>query len=69
MLVGHLTASGAADTSFGPDGTGFTSVENGRQSDVWRLAIDPINGDILACGDQWDSNGEPHAAIIQFTAP
>ena len=26
MLVGHLTAGGAADTSFGPNGTGFAAV-------------------------------------------
>jgi hypothetical protein len=69
MLVGHLTASGVADTSFGPDGTGFTAVQDGPQSSVRGLAIDPINGDILACGDQYDSNGQPHAAIIQLTAP
>jgi uncharacterized delta-60 repeat protein len=50
MLVGHLTASGVADTSFGPDGTGFTIVQNGVSSGVSGLAIDPRNGDILACG-------------------
>jgi uncharacterized delta-60 repeat protein len=67
MLVGHLTAGGVADTSFGPDGTGFTVVQDGTQSFVRRLAIDPINGDILACGDERDVS--PHAAIIQLTAP
>jgi uncharacterized delta-60 repeat protein len=69
MLVGHLTASGVADTSFGPDGTGFTAVQDGRQSDVRGLAIDPITGDILACGDSTTSDGFPHAAIVRLTAP
>ena len=68
IIVGHLTASGAADTSFGPDGTGFTAVQDGTQSYVRGLAIDPINGDILACGDQSDSTGHPHAAILRLTA-
>jgi uncharacterized delta-60 repeat protein len=65
MLVGHLTASGMADTSFGPDGTGFIAVQDGTQSSVRRLAIDPINGDILACGDQYNPED---AAIIRLTA-
>jgi len=68
-LVGHLTASGVADTSFGPDGTGFTAVQDGTQSNMRGLAIDPINGDILEYGDYRDSNGQPHAEIIRLTAP
>jgi uncharacterized delta-60 repeat protein len=69
MLVGHLTASGVADTSFGPDGTGFTDVQDGTQSNMRGLAIDAINGDILEFGDYRDSNGQPHAEIIRLTAP
>jgi uncharacterized delta-60 repeat protein len=69
MLVGHLTASGAVDTSFGPDGSGFTAVQDGTQSDVRGLAIDPTNGGILACGDSDDGGNQPHAAIIRLTAP
>jgi uncharacterized delta-60 repeat protein len=66
MLVGHLTASGLADPSFGPDGTGFTAVQDGPQSSVRGLAIDPTNGDILACGGQINPLD---AAIIRLTAP
>ncbi len=69
MLVGHLTPSGVADTSFGPDGTGFTAVQDGSECDVRGLAIDLINGDILVCGDNRDSSNQPHAAIIRLTAP
>jgi uncharacterized delta-60 repeat protein len=69
MLVGHLTASGSADASFGPDGTGFTAVQDGAESLVYGLAIDPINGSILACGFTSDLYGHSHAAIIRLTAP
>jgi uncharacterized delta-60 repeat protein len=69
MLIGHLTASGVADTSFGPDGTGFTTVQDGTQiGNVRGLAIDPTNYDILACGDSTDNNGQSHGAIIRLTA-
>jgi uncharacterized delta-60 repeat protein len=69
MLIGHLTASGVADTSFGPDGTGFTTVQDGTQiGNVRGLAIDPTSGDILACGDSTDSNGYGHGTTIRLTA-
>jgi uncharacterized delta-60 repeat protein len=69
-LVGHLTASGSADTSFGPDGTGFTALQDSPlASAVHGLAIDPTNGGILACGVSWDSGSYPHATIMRLTAP
>ena len=67
MLVGHLTASGVADTSFGPDGTGFTTVRDGNNSGVFAVAIDPTNGDILVSGFQINSVSD--AAVIRLTAP
>jgi uncharacterized delta-60 repeat protein len=70
MLVGHLTASGAADTSFGADGTGFTVVQDGLNSQVNAVAIDPTNGDILGCGytRPFDSN-KFQAVIVRLTPP
>jgi uncharacterized delta-60 repeat protein len=70
MLVGHLTAAGAADTSFGPDGTGLTVVQDGLDSRVWSVAVDPINGGILASGYSISSSGAAQqAAVARFTAP
>jgi uncharacterized delta-60 repeat protein len=72
MLLGHLTAAGAADTSFGPSGTGFTTIPDGQSSEVWGVAIDPTDGDILACG--YTYSGAPNltprqADILRLTAP
>ncbi len=69
MLVGHLTADGTADTSFGPDGTGFTLVQDSLDSHVLGLAIDPIDGGILACGISNTSKTSAQAAVVRFTAP
>ncbi len=71
ILVGHLTAAGVADTSFGSDGTGFTTVQDGQNSEAMGLAIDPRNGDILTCG-YTTKTGSPapwEADILRFTAP
>jgi uncharacterized delta-60 repeat protein len=70
MVVGHLTAAGAADAAFGPAGTGFTVVQDGLDSKVRGVAIDPTDGGILACGDS-DSTRQspPQAAVARFTAP
>jgi uncharacterized delta-60 repeat protein len=68
MLVGHLTASGVADTSFGPNGTGFTVLQEGNTSSVRGVAIDPTNGDILAAGEDMDNSGLRHGAILRLTA-
>ena len=67
MLFGHLTASGVADTSFGSDGTGFTVVQDGNDSGLFAVAIDPTNGDIVAGGFQVNSVSD--AAVIRLTAP
>jgi uncharacterized delta-60 repeat protein len=70
MVVGHLTAAGAADTSFGPDGTGFTVVPDGLDSKVLGVAIDPLDGGILACGVSDSTRQSPaQAAVARFTAP
>jgi uncharacterized delta-60 repeat protein len=63
MLVGHLTANGTADTSFGTAGTGFVILANGRTNRVSGVAIDPTDGSILACG----SLGQP--VVVRLTAP
>lgn len=69
MLIGHLTVAGAPDTSFGTAGTGFVPVANGRASAVWGLAIDPTDGDILACGVSQNPHASAQAAIVRLTAP
>ncbi len=69
MLVGHLTAAGAADASFGPDGTGLTAVQDGPTSKAVGLAIDPTDGGILACGVSNLPNGTGLAAVVRLTAP
>jgi uncharacterized delta-60 repeat protein len=70
MLIGHLTAAGAADTSFGTDETGFTLVRDGLDSRVRGLAIDPIDGGILLSGgSSGNPNTAPQAAIVRLTAP
>jgi uncharacterized delta-60 repeat protein len=70
ILIGHLTANGTADTSFGPNGTGFTTLPDGVNSDLFGLAIDPRNGDILACGWTYTtSNAARQADVLRLTAP
>lgn len=70
MLVGHLTAAGAGDTSFGPSGTGFTAVQDGLNSGVRGVAIDPRDGDIVACGYTYPTSGAAEqASILRLTAP
>jgi uncharacterized delta-60 repeat protein len=71
MVVGHLTADGAADTSFGPDGTGFTVVRDGLDSRVLGLAMDPTDGSILVCGSSSSSSASSsvQAAVVRLTAP
>jgi uncharacterized delta-60 repeat protein len=69
MLVGHLTAAGAADASFGSGGTGFAVVQDGLDSQLRGLAIDPT-GNILACGESYATSGAlPQAAVVRLTAP
>jgi uncharacterized delta-60 repeat protein len=69
MLAGHLTAVGAADTTFGPGGTGFTTVRDGTDSRVWGLAIDPTDGDIVLSGYSSTPNATRQAAVVRLTAP
>jgi uncharacterized delta-60 repeat protein len=64
MAVGHLSANGILDTSFGPNGNGFGCAMIGLDSAVYGLAIDPNNGEIVACGS---SSGA--GALAVFTAP
>jgi uncharacterized delta-60 repeat protein len=69
MLVGHVTATGAADASFGSDGTGFAVVQDGLDSVLAGVAIDPT-GNILACGWCTATSGAPRqAAVVRVTAP
>jgi uncharacterized delta-60 repeat protein len=70
MLFGHLTSAGAADTSFGPNGTGFTGVQDGLDSSLFGLAIDPADGGILAAGYTYmTANAARQAAVVRLTAP
>jgi uncharacterized delta-60 repeat protein len=70
MVVGHLTANGAADATFGPDGTGFTAVQDGLISKALEVAIDPTDGNILACGFSDSTRQSPSQAVVaRFTAP
>jgi hypothetical protein len=64
MMVGHLSAGGLLDTSFPPNGTGFSYAMIGVNSSGNSLAIDPNDGGILACGV-----GSGTAALARFTAP
>jgi uncharacterized delta-60 repeat protein len=64
MAVGHLSAGGILDTSFGPNGNGFSYAMIGQDSTVYGLAIDPNDGGILACG-----LGSGTGGFVRFTAP
>jgi uncharacterized delta-60 repeat protein len=64
MMVGHLSANGVLDTSFGKNGTGVSYAMIGVNSSVNSLAIDPNDGGIMACGV-----GSGTAALARFTAP
>ncbi len=69
MLVGHLTADGAADAAFGPDGTGFTVLRDGQDSRVWGLAIDPSDGGVVTGGYSVSSQVARRAVVARFTSP
>jgi uncharacterized delta-60 repeat protein len=71
MLIGHLTANGTADTSFGSDGTGFVAIaeSNSRMNTIQGVAIDPTDGSILGCGWTRGQFGyTQQAAIVRLTA-
>jgi uncharacterized delta-60 repeat protein len=68
MLLGHLTAGGAADTSFGPNGTGFTTPQFGRAG-VSGVAIDLTDGDIVIGGRASSGNGPTQDYVARFTGP
>jgi uncharacterized delta-60 repeat protein len=69
MLIGHLTAGGAADLTFGPDGSGFTTATPAVDSQVNGLAIDPTDGGIVSCGWVQPAQGARQALIARLTAP
>jgi uncharacterized delta-60 repeat protein len=69
MPVGHLTVDGAADPTFGPDGSGFTAVAAGGDTEGNGVAIDPTDGAIVACGWVQPAQGRPQALIARLTAP
>jgi uncharacterized delta-60 repeat protein len=70
MLVGHLTANGTVDTSFGTAGTGFVGLQDVLNSDVSGLALDPTDGSILACGStSATTQSPPQAVVVRLTAP
>jgi uncharacterized delta-60 repeat protein len=69
MLIGRVTPSGAADITFGPNGTGFTVVQDGLSSGAWGLAIDPTDGGVLAAGFSNSTAHSPvQAAVVRLTA-
>jgi uncharacterized delta-60 repeat protein len=69
LLIGHLTANGTADTSFGSAGTGFVAITDGLS--WWNgVAIDPTDGGIVACGvTRATNNSLQQAAVVRLTAP
>jgi uncharacterized delta-60 repeat protein len=69
LVIGHLTANGTADTSFGSDGTGIVAISDGIS--WWTgVAIDPTDGSILACGvTRATNNSLQQAAVVRLTAP
>jgi uncharacterized delta-60 repeat protein len=70
LLIGHLTANGTADTSFGSAGTGLVTVTDGFSSWWTGVAIDPTDGSILACGvTRATNNSLQQAAVVRLTAP
>jgi uncharacterized delta-60 repeat protein len=69
VLLGHLTADGAADTTFGAAGTGFFLLQDYYASTVKGIAIDPTTGDILVVGTDTAPGGRPTESLIaRFTA-
>jgi uncharacterized delta-60 repeat protein len=68
MAVAHLTAGGAADTTFGTLGTGFAYVQIGQDSVAVDLAIDS-GGNIFICGGGQDGTGKIQAAFARLTSP
>ena len=70
MMIGHLTANGTADTSFGSDGTGFVAISDGIFCHPAGLAIDPTDGSILACGSTRGYTFSTNQAVVgRLTAP
>ena len=70
MLVGHLTADGVADAAFGPDGTGFTVVQDGYDSWVFGVTTNPPDGGILVAGPSSATHTSGAQAVVaRFTAP
>ena len=69
MLLGHLTAGGAADTSFGPNGTGFVVVQDGTYSEVQGVATDPTDGGIVICGYTFTRPSPRQDFVARFTGP
>jgi uncharacterized delta-60 repeat protein len=68
MAVAHISANGAADTTFGTLGTGFAYTQIGPDSAVYGLAIDS-SGNIFVCGTSSSSGTGRQAAFARFTAP
>jgi uncharacterized delta-60 repeat protein len=68
IAVAHLSANGAADTTFGTLGTGFAYVQIGQDSAVYGLAIES-GGNIFVCGTSQSSGTSRQAGFARFTAP
>jgi uncharacterized delta-60 repeat protein len=70
MAVGHLSANGTLDTSFGSNGTGFVLLMIGLDSSVTGLAINPSTGEIVVTGPTTASSGSSTlTAIAQLSGP
>jgi uncharacterized delta-60 repeat protein len=69
LLVGHLSADGVADTTFGTDGTGFAiHPEFNEKYNQW-LSISLDASGAFVIGGQTLSNGSPQGFVMRFTHP
>jgi uncharacterized delta-60 repeat protein len=70
LLVGHLSADGVADTTFGTDGTGFAIYpEFNEKYDLWLVSISlDASGDFVISGETI-ANGPQQGFVLRFTHP
>ena len=67
--VAHLTAAGALDTAFGPNGTGVASIQLvPSYTQTAGLALAP-NGSIVVSGFAFTSTNQRKGAVVRLTAP
>jgi uncharacterized delta-60 repeat protein len=68
LMVGHLSADGVADTSFGTDGTGFVVCpELANYIGYLSIALDPSGNFVI--GGNYTNPNSPQAVVLRFTHP